>query len=43
MPDRTVAVMQTMAGYAVAYPGFDPAATSQAPNDLGLQNAIAHH
>jgi hypothetical protein len=35
-----------MATYAAANPGFNPATATQAPNDPGLQSAIAaawHH
>ncbi|HEY7228915.1 MAG TPA: cadherin domain-containing protein [Pseudolabrys sp.] len=39
-------LVQAMATYAAANPGFDPAAAAQLPNDAGVQNAIAaqwHH
>jgi Ca2+-binding RTX toxin-like protein len=39
-------LVQAMASYSAANPGFDPASATQTPNDFNLQNAIAnawHH
>ncbi len=39
-------LVQAMASYSAAHAGFDPGAATQAPNDPGLQSAIAsswHH
>ncbi len=39
-------LVQAMATYSAANPGFDPATITQTPNDSGLQNAVAaawHH
>jgi hypothetical protein len=39
-------LVQAMASYSAAHAGFDPSTATQAPNDSGLQNAIAaawHH
>jgi hypothetical protein len=33
-------LVQAMATYSASNPGFDPTATSQAPSDTTLQNAI---
>jgi len=34
-------LVQAMASYSAGNPGFDPTAATQAPNDAGLQTAIA--
>ncbi len=34
-------LVQAMATYSSAHAGFDPTTATQAPNDAGLQNAIA--
>ena len=34
-------LVQAMAAYSSAHAGFDPTTVTQAPNDTGLQNAIA--
>jgi hypothetical protein len=34
-------LVQTMASYSSTHAGFDPTTATQAPNDAGLQNAIA--